>query len=118
VLVVDDAADCAAIIEVALQALPGVAVETVTTAEAAWGKLERSPVSAVLTDLQLPGMTGMDIATALELRAPERLARVVFMTGAAFTPQAAAFVAAHPGRCVEKPFDVAQETRRRLGERR
>jgi CheY-like chemotaxis protein len=64
----------------------------------------------------MPGMTGVDFATALEGRAPERLSRVVFMTGGVFTGQAAAFVAARRDRCVEKPFDVVGETLRRLAD--
>ncbi len=77
----------------------------------------RDDLDLIYCDLMMPGMTGMDLAAALEERAPDRLARMVFMTGAAFTPAGAAFVAANPGRCVEKPFDAVEETRRRLGER-
>ena len=66
-------------------------------------------------DLMMGGLTGMDLAAALQARVPERLGRVVFMTGGAFAPRAAAFVAENAGRCVEKPFDVVRETRRRLG---
>jgi PAS domain S-box-containing protein len=71
----------------------------------------------VYCDLMMPGMTGMDIAAVLKARAPEHLQRVVFMTGAAFTPRAASFVADHASVCVEKPFDIAEETRRRLSAR-
>jgi len=67
-----------------------------------------------LLDLMMAGTTGMDLADLLEARAPDRLARTVFMTGGAFTPRAADFVSAHSDRCVEKPFDVVAETRRRL----
>jgi CheY-like chemotaxis protein len=67
-------------------------------------------------DLMMAGLTGMDIARELSARAPARLARVVFMTGGAFVPRAAAFVAQHPESCVEKPFDIIAETRRRLAQ--
>jgi hypothetical protein len=40
------------------------------------------------------------------------------MTGGAFLPRAADFMAAQPERCVEKPFDVVSETRRRLARTR
>src|SRR5262249_3092989 len=68
----------------------------------------------VFCDLMMAGVTGVELAAALEARAPERLAQVVFMTGGAFTTAAAAFVAARAEACVEKPFDVVGETRRRL----
>jgi PAS domain S-box-containing protein len=76
--------------------------------------LDGTGFDLALCDLMMPGITGMDIAATLQARAPERLSRIVFMTGAAFTPRAAAFVAAHSEDCVEKPFDVAAETTRRL----
>jgi PAS domain S-box-containing protein len=62
-------------------------------------------------DLMMTGMTGMDFAAAL---GAAELERVVFMSGGAFTSAAAAFVAAHPERCVEKPFNVVAEAHRRL----
>ncbi|MEP6961951.1 MAG: response regulator [Acidobacteriota bacterium] len=70
VLVVEDAADCAAVLEVALQGLGDVSVVQAATAEAAWKVLEGTPVSAILTDLQLPGMTGIELME--RLRAEER----------------------------------------------
>ena len=74
-------------------------------------------VDLVYCDLMMKGMTGMDLAAALEARAPSRLRRVVFMTGGAFTPQGREFRSAHAERCVDKPFDVVLETARRLGGR-
>jgi CheY-like chemotaxis protein len=68
----------------------------------------------IYCDLMMRDTTGMDLAELMEARAPERLRRVVFMTGGAFTPRAAAFLASRPHSCVEKPFDVLDETCRRL----
>jgi len=76
--------------------------------------LAGEPFDIAYCDLMMEGVTGMDIAAELEARAPDRARRLVFMTGGAFVPRAAAFMTAHPGRCVEKPFDVVAETRRRL----
>jgi len=76
--------------------------------------LAGEPFDLAYCDLMMGGVTGMDIAAELEARAPDRARRLVFMTGGAFVPRAAAFMTAHPGRCVEKPFDVVEETRRRL----
>ncbi|HEX7900997.1 MAG TPA: ATP-binding protein [Planctomycetota bacterium] len=72
-------------------------------------------VDLVYCDLMMPGMSGMDVADALEARAPGQLAKVVFMTGGAFTPRAQAFRERHADRVVDKPFDVLAETARRLG---
>jgi CheY-like chemotaxis protein/anti-sigma regulatory factor (Ser/Thr protein kinase) len=65
-------------------------------------------------DLMMPGRTGMDLEAALRARAPERLDRVLFMTGGTFTPAAAAFRESHPGRVLDKPFDIAAETAKRI----
>jgi CheY-like chemotaxis protein len=73
------------------------------------------PFDLVYCDLMMKGMTGMDIAATLEKQAPSRFPRLVFMTGGAFVPRAAAFVVQHRDRCVEKPFDAAQDARRRRG---
>ena len=61
VLVVDDAEDCAATLDVALQAIPGLVVQYAPSAEAALAMLDRDSVSAVITDVQLPSMTGLEL---------------------------------------------------------
>jgi CheY-like chemotaxis protein len=71
----------------------------------------------IYCDLMMKGTTGMDLAELMEARAPHRLPRMVFMTGGAFTPRAAAFLAERRQACVEKPFDILAETHRRLMER-
>jgi two-component system NtrC family sensor kinase len=72
-------------------------------------------VDLVFCDLMMTGMTGMDVAEALALEAPEAAAKMVFMTGGAFLPRAREFVARHLERTVDKPFDIVRETQRRLG---
>jgi CheY-like chemotaxis protein/anti-sigma regulatory factor (Ser/Thr protein kinase) len=68
----------------------------------------------VYCDLMMRGMTGMDLCEQLAERRPELLRRVVFMTGGAITPRAAAFAEARLDRMVEKPFDIVEDARRRL----
>jgi CheY-like chemotaxis protein len=68
----------------------------------------------VFCDLMMKGMTGMELSDALKAHSPQAHAKVVFMTGGAFTPKARAFLEAHAAQCVEKPFDVLVETERRL----
>jgi PAS domain S-box-containing protein len=74
-------------------------------------------VDLVFCDLMMTGMTGMDVAEVLEREAPELARKVVFMTGGAFSPRAREFVARHADDVVEKPFNIVEETRRRLGGR-
>jgi CheY-like chemotaxis protein len=61
VLLVDDAEDCLATLDVALQTMRGVVVRSAHSAEAAWEVLAQDPVSAVITDIHLPRMTGLEL---------------------------------------------------------
>ncbi len=66
---------------------------------------QAKPYDAVLCDVMMPDMTGMELFAALTQRAPALAKRCVFMTGGSFTPEAKAFVDGLPRyRCVEKPF--------------
>lgn len=68
----------------------------------------------IYCDLMMRGMTGMDLARALQVQNPAVLQRMVFMTGGAFTPQAQTFLNDKASQCIEKPFDVVAETEKRL----
>lgn len=60
-LVVDDADTCASILELALDGMPGLHVERVASAEAGLDVLERNEVAAIVTDVELPGMSGLEL---------------------------------------------------------
>ena len=62
---------------------------------------------AILTDVMMPGVSGIELYEQLARTRPDAAARVVFVTGGAFTPGAADFLAGVPNRCLEKPFDAA-----------
>lgn len=59
----------------------------------------------ILCDLMMPSMTGMDLHEELSRAVPAQAARMVFLTGGAFTPRARAFLADVANRRLEKPFD-------------
>lgn len=61
----------------------------------------------IISDLMMPGMSGMELHAAIATLAPEQLARMVFMTGGAFTPQARVFFDEVGCPTLEKPFDRA-----------
>ena len=66
ILVVDDAEDCIATLDMALQTLPGVVVQSASSAEAALARLsDGSNFSAVITDVNLPEMTGLELVARL-----------------------------------------------------
>jgi PAS domain S-box-containing protein len=62
------------------------------------------PFDAVLCDLMMPPLSGIDLYEQICALRPELEGRIGFLTGGAFTPRARDFVDAHPGRSLEKPF--------------
>ncbi|WP_437337065.1 ATP-binding protein [Sorangium sp. So ce394] len=62
---------------------------------------------AILCDLMMPDMTGMDFYASLAEHAPEQQRRVVFLTGGAFTERSKSFLQQVNARLLLKPFDAA-----------
>ncbi len=60
----------------------------------------------LLCDLMMPEMTGIDLYEELHRAAPEQAARMVFLSGGAFTARAQAFLKRVPNAHLEKPFTM------------
>ena len=104
VLVVDDEPAVAAAIRRVLAPQHDVVVRG--SAEEALEAIARGErFDAILCDLMMPGMTGMDLHEQLARLAPEQASRIVVLTGGAFTPRAREFLdRVSLPRC-DKPFD-------------
>ena len=63
---------------------------------------------AILCDLMMPAMTGMEFHAALSERFPDQARAVMFLTGGAFSSETAAFLASVPNEQLEKPFDITR----------
>jgi CheY-like chemotaxis protein/anti-sigma regulatory factor (Ser/Thr protein kinase) len=61
----------------------------------------------VLCDMMMPGLSGMDLHEWLSQVDPALTARMVFITGGAFTPPARAFLERPDVRRLDKPFEGA-----------
>jgi PAS domain S-box-containing protein len=59
----------------------------------------------ILCDLMMPDMTGMDLHAELARIAPKQAARMIFLTGGAFTAKAVQFLAETVQAHIDKPFD-------------
>jgi PAS domain S-box-containing protein len=82
-------------------------VELRTRAQDALDAISRGErFDAIVCDLMMPGMSGMELHASLERIAPEQARRMIVLTGGAITEAARRFLAevALP-RC-DKPFDV------------
>jgi CheY-like chemotaxis protein len=60
---------------------------------------------AVLCDLMMPGLTGMDLHREVTKLDPEQAKRFIFMTGGAFTAGARVFLDATENGRIDKPID-------------
>ncbi|HSD89686.1 MAG TPA: response regulator, partial [Kofleriaceae bacterium] len=66
--------------------------------------IARPDLDVILCDLIMPKVSGMDLYERLLSATPDLAARVVFVTGGAFSQQGREFLAAVPNRVIEKPF--------------
>ena len=87
VLIVDDDPACLAMLDLALQSLPQFAVISAESAEKALPILETERVCAVITDLQLPRMTGVEMISWIR-KQPRLHALPIVVTSAAVDPAA------------------------------
>ena len=62
---------------------------------------------AIISDLMMPGMTGMELHAEVTRRFPRLATRMIFMSGGAFTEEARNFVTKLGELCLEKPFEIA-----------
>jgi PAS domain S-box-containing protein len=91
-------------------------VVTVETAAEALARIEGGEAfDLILCDLMMPEMTGMEMAARLRRSLPALAARMVFLSGGAFTAEAAEFLRSVGSRYVEKPF-LPDELSRRVAE--
>jgi PAS domain S-box-containing protein len=60
----------------------------------------------ILSDLTMPGKSGIDLYNELARKAPKQAARIVFISGGAFTSAATAFLERVPNELVDKPFNA------------
>ncbi len=107
VLVVDDEAMLRASIQRALKADHEV-VGTGAAAEALELLVGGQRFDAILSDLSMPGMSGIDLHARLCDALPEQAERMIFMTGGIVTREANDFVKRIANPVLDKPFDFDQ----------
>ncbi|MEE9385311.1 MAG: PAS domain S-box protein [Nannocystaceae bacterium] len=89
-------------------------VTTVATARGALEVLAQQNFDAILFDIMMPEMTGMELFRRVERKYPGAAERVVFITGGSVNDEVSAFLAGSGRRYLEKPYDPS-ELRRLVG---
>jgi PAS domain S-box-containing protein len=84
-------------------------VSAETSGRVALDRLRRGErFDRILCDLMMPDLSGMEFYDQLGKIDPAQQARVVFLTGGAFTERARSFLERVPNRRLHKPFEVEQ----------
>ncbi len=79
-------------------------MEPITEAPDGLSRIESGErFDVILCDVMMPEMSGVEFYQKLQAIAPEQAARVVFVTGGVFSPEARAFLDAGKHRVIEKP---------------
>lgn len=104
ILVVDDAEDCLATLEVALQSVPGALVLSARTAEEALQVLAYHAVDAVITDIHLPAMDGREFIAGIRAEARLRAMPIIVVSADSDPGAPRAALASGADAYFTKPF--------------
>jgi len=105
ILIVDDEREIAAAVAAILAPMHDVSVAG-SGREAIEILRRDDEFDLILCDVTMPEIGGREVYDLLRLTRPSLAERIVFMTGGAYTPQAARFIASVPNPTIDKPFDI------------
>ncbi|MEX2681341.1 MAG: response regulator [Candidatus Sigynarchaeota archaeon] len=101
-LIVDDDVDCLEFLSRVLRArFPSLSIDTARDGTSALQKIENAEPSLVLTDLQMPGIDGLELSARLKAR-PGSSVKVVLMT----SKNANLISLGHVDKILYKPFSL------------
>jgi two-component system chemotaxis response regulator CheY len=115
VLIVDDSEDCSETLELALHTLKDVEVTIVRSAEDALERLSKVHVDALITDLHLPQMDGLNLLRAIRAKHNGHTPPVVVISGDSDPRTPARVLRAGAQAFFAKPYSPAA-VRRKLEE--
>lgn len=107
VLVVDDEPALTELVRTVLES-EGMAVKELHDAGAVLRELARTDYGMLITDIRMPGTSGVDLYRWLEDRQSSLLDRVLFITGDTMTDGVSGFLADKRLTCLAKPFTSAE----------
>jgi len=105
ILIVDDEAPLRRVLERSLTR-SGYRVVAAGSAEVAYQMLASEATDAVLLDVHLPTMSGMELYLAIVHRWPALEGRIAIMTGDAEAEEVRGWLERHRCRVIRKPFNL------------
>jgi CheY-like chemotaxis protein len=110
VLIVEDSETCAVTLEIALESLPEIDLHVARSAADAIRLLENSghPVSVIITDLQMPGLSGLDLLKLLRSQSRFVAVPVIIISGDSDPRLPAQALAAGANAFYTKPYSPAE----------
>jgi CheY-like chemotaxis protein len=81
VLIVEDSDTSADTLEIALASLPDISVAHARSGRKAWQLLQREPVSAIITDLNMPQMDGFELIERVRAAVPVIYVPIIVVSG-------------------------------------
>jgi len=86
----------------------GYRVEIIANGEDALERLGSEDYDAILLDIKLPGMSGIDLYKHMQKSTKSLAKRVIFITGDVMNRDTATFLAGNRAPYITKPFDAEQ----------
>ena len=83
VLIVEDAETCASILEILFSSIPHLKIITAPNADRAWALVEKEPdgLRAIVTDLNMPGMDGLEFIERVRSHRLHARVPIIVITG-------------------------------------
>ena len=107
VLIVDDEQPVRSVLTSYLQKFGYLPMEA-TNAEEARRALESEQVDIVISDNQMPGMSGVNLFRLIEEKYPDLVDRFLLITGTKYDEEVASFCRASRAAFLEKPFQLRE----------
>ncbi len=107
ILVVDDDLPLAGMLAQALT-LDGHEADTASTGLVALDRLTKRAYDAVVTDMRMPQLDGIELYREIARRYPHLSSRVLFMTGEWLSPDSERIIVSAGAPCLRKPFDLKE----------
>lgn len=103
ILIVDDEERLRGVLR---RTLRGYRLDGASNGREALERIREHRYDLVLCDVMMPEMTGPELYEQLRAEHPDLAARVIFLSGGAFTPETQAFLDETPCPVVDKPFQT------------